>query len=44
VWSETPDELRRPKRERGEQGWYKSPAVLGGGVVAATVALNLVFG
>jgi len=44
VWSETPEELRRPKREKGELGWYKSPAVLGGGVLAATVVLNVVFG
>ena len=44
VWSETPDELRRPEREKGDHGWYRSPAVLGGGVIAATVALNFVFG
>jgi SSS family solute:Na+ symporter len=44
VWSETPDEVRRPKRERGDHGWYRSPAVVGGGVLAATVALNFVFG
>jgi len=44
VWSETPEEIRRPKRGKGDLGWYKSPAVLGGGVIAATVALNLVFG
>jgi len=28
----------------GDLGWYKSPAVLGGGVIAATIALNVVFG
>jgi len=44
VWSETPEEIRRPKRGRGESGWYKSPAVLGGGVLAATLALNIAFG
>src|SRR4051794_16157373 len=44
VWSETSEELRRPKREKGDLGWYKSPAVLGGGVIAATIALNVVFG
>jgi SSS family solute:Na+ symporter len=44
VWSETPEELRRPRRERGDHGWYRSPAVLGGGVLAATVALNIAFG
>jgi solute:Na+ symporter, SSS family len=44
VWSETAPDVRRPKRERGDHGWYRSPAVLGGGVLAATVALNLVFG
>jgi SSS family solute:Na+ symporter len=44
VWSETPKHLRSPKREKGDQGWYKSPAILGGGVLAATIALNVVFG
>ena len=44
VWSETPKHLRSPKREKGDLGWYKSPAVLGGGVIAATIALNVVFG
>jgi SSS family solute:Na+ symporter len=44
VWSETPDNLRRPAREKGDRGWYRSPAVLGGGVLAATVVLNVVFG
>jgi solute:Na+ symporter, SSS family len=44
VWSETPEELRRPRRTAEDHGWYRSPAVLGGGVIAATVALNIVFG
>jgi len=44
VWSETPKHLRSPKREKADQGWYKSPAILGGGVLAATIALNVVFG
>jgi SSS family solute:Na+ symporter len=44
VWSETPAELRRPRRTAEDHGWYRSPAVLGGGVIAATVALNIVFG
>jgi SSS family solute:Na+ symporter len=43
VWSLTPDELRRPPREQVDVGWYKSPAVIGGGVLVATVALNIVF-
>jgi len=44
TWSETPAELRRPKRDKADHGWYRSPAVLGGGVIAATLALNFVFG
>ena len=44
VWSETPDELRRPRRGKEDRGWYRSPAVLGGGVIAATVILNFAFG
>jgi SSS family solute:Na+ symporter len=44
VWSETPDELRRPRRGKEDPGWYRSPAVLGGGVIAATVILNFAFG
>ena len=44
VWSETPDELRRPRRGKEDHGWYRSPAVLGGGVIAATVILNFAFG
>ncbi|HWT23832.1 MAG TPA: sodium:solute symporter family protein [Solirubrobacteraceae bacterium] len=44
VWSETPEELRRPRRERGDHGWYRSPAVLGSGVLATTLALNFAFG
>jgi SSS family solute:Na+ symporter len=43
VWSETPKRMRSPKREGADLGWYRSPAVLGGGVLAACVALNFVF-
>jgi len=43
VWSLTPERCRRPPRESTEGGWYRSPAVLGGGVLAACVALNVVF-
>jgi SSS family solute:Na+ symporter len=44
VWSETPDELRRPRRGKEDRGWYRSPMLLGGGVIAATVILNIAFG
>ena len=43
VWSLTPARCRRPPRESTEVGWYRSPAVLGGSVLAACVALNVVF-
>jgi len=44
TWATTPAELRRPKRDEAERAWYRSPAVLGGTVLAATAALNIVFG
>jgi SSS family solute:Na+ symporter len=44
TWKHTPPHLRRPAREAGEEGWYKSPGVLGGSVLAACVALNIIFG
>jgi SSS family solute:Na+ symporter len=44
VWSVTPKRLRRPPRTAEDVGWYRSPAVLGGGVLAACVALNIGFG
>jgi SSS family solute:Na+ symporter len=44
VWSLTPKRLRSPARERGDLGWYKSPAVVGGAVLVACLALNIVFG
>jgi solute:Na+ symporter, SSS family len=44
TWATTPKELRRPKRDEAERAWYRSPAVLGGAVLAATAALNVVFG
>ena len=44
VWSLTPKEMRQPGRGGADTGWYRSPAVLGGGVLAACVALNVIFG
>jgi SSS family solute:Na+ symporter len=44
TWATTPKELRRPQREEAERAWYRSPAVLGGAVLAATAALNIAFG
>jgi SSS family solute:Na+ symporter len=44
VWSETPKRMRSPKRERGEGGWYRSPTVLGFGVLISCAVLNVVFG
>jgi SSS family solute:Na+ symporter len=44
VWSLTPKRLRSPARERGDLGWYKSPAIVGGAVLVACVALNIIFG
>ena len=33
VWSETPKEMRSPKREGAEAAWFRSPAILGGAVL-----------
>ena len=44
VWSLTPKTMRQPGRAGADTGWYRSPAVLGGGVLAACVALNVIFG
>ena len=44
VWALTPKRVRNPAREADQGGWYRSPVALGGGVLAATVLLNIFFG
>ena len=45
VWSLTPAEERRGGEAVGDDaGWYRSPPLLGGGVLALTVVLYLIFG
>ena len=40
----TPKRMRSPKREAHEGGWFRSPVILGGGVLVTVVILNFVFG
>ena len=44
VWSETPKRMRNPEREKGEGGWFRSPAVLGSAVLISCLVLNFAFG
>jgi solute:Na+ symporter, SSS family len=44
VWSETPKQMRTPKREGAEAAWFRSPAILGSAVLVSCVVLNLAFG
>ncbi|WP_309113942.1 sodium:solute symporter family protein [Saccharothrix sp.] len=44
VWSMTPKENRRHSTTGEDAGWYRSPALLGIGVLVLTVVLNIVFG
>ncbi|MEU7530331.1 sodium:solute symporter family protein [Saccharothrix sp. NPDC042600] len=44
VWSMTPKEDRRHSATGEDAGWYRSPALLGAGVLVLTVVLNIVFG
>ncbi|MBW0104698.1 sodium:solute symporter family protein [Pseudonocardia sp. KRD291] len=44
VWSLTPKETRTHSTEGEDSGWYRSPAVLGGGVLVLTAVLYVVFG
>jgi solute:Na+ symporter, SSS family len=44
VWSETPKEMRSPKRQGAEAAWFRSPAILGGGVLVSCVVLNFALG
>jgi SSS family solute:Na+ symporter len=43
VWSLTPKEARTHEATGADAGWYRSPATLGGIVVALTVVLYFVF-
>ena len=38
MWALTPKRVRNPEREANQGGWYRSPVVLGGGVLALTVS------
>ncbi len=44
VWQLTPKRMRSPKREAHEGGWFRSPVILGGGVLVTVVILNFAFG
>ena len=44
VWQLTPKRMRNPKREAHEGGWFRSPVILGSGVLVTVVILNFVFG
>ena len=44
VWSLTPKESRVHSSEGEDSGWYRSPVVLGIGVLVLTVVLYVVFG
>jgi solute:Na+ symporter, SSS family len=44
VWSETPKEMRSPKRQGAEAAWFRSPAILGGGVLVSCLVLNFARG
>jgi solute:Na+ symporter, SSS family len=43
VWGLERKDADKGKRERGEGGWWRSPALLGGVALAGTVILNLLF-
>jgi len=44
VWSLTPKAERVGEKAEDDHGWYRSPELLGGGVLALTVVLYIVFG
>ncbi|MDN5915009.1 MAG: sodium:solute symporter family protein [Pseudonocardia sp.] len=44
VWSLTPKETRTHSSEGADGGWYRSPTLLGVGVLMLTVVLYVVFG
>jgi SSS family solute:Na+ symporter len=44
VWSETPKQMRSPKREGADAGWFRSPAILGSAVLVSCLVLNFAFG
>jgi SSS family solute:Na+ symporter len=43
VWGLDRKEKDRSRGQRGEGGWWRSPALLGGVALAGTVVLNLLF-
>ncbi|ASO19019.1 SSS family solute:Na+ symporter [Actinoalloteichus hoggarensis] len=44
VWSLTPKADRTHSTTGRDAGWYRSPALLGGGALVAVVILNVIFG
>ncbi|GGP46283.1 sodium:solute symporter family protein [Saccharothrix coeruleofusca] len=44
VYSLTPKEDRKHSTTGEDAGWYRSPALLGGGVLVLTAVLNIIFG
>jgi hypothetical protein len=36
--------MRSPKRQGAEAAWFRSPAILGGGVLVSCVVLNFALG
>src|SRR3954468_20747761 len=44
VWSQTPKEMRSPKRQGAEAAWFRSPAILGSAVLVSCLVLNFAFG
>jgi SSS family solute:Na+ symporter len=44
VYSLTPKADRQHSTTGDDAGWYRSPAILGGGVLVLTVVLNIIFG
>ena len=43
VWSLTPKESRKHDDTGENAGWYRKPAVLGGGVLVLALVLNIIF-
>lgn len=43
VWSQTPKKLRQGVTLPGDHGWYRSPGLLGAGVLVLTAALYVIF-
>jgi SSS family solute:Na+ symporter len=43
VWSLTPKEARQHETTGENAGWYRSPAILAGGVLVLAIVLNVIF-